>query len=561
MPGIPCRKVRSMDTEARKFKPSRVVTLCLCAALAAVSFSATSFAQDDDELGEDDDKLAPSKAVQTGADDSEDETAISPGGPPNPEAEKAAAKPPTIPAPPPPSPFAFVVKGLVSGSMFLQNIPSALNGGSLAFATNKPITDGWFLGGDVRQTRLTFTIRGPEVFGGATPTGVAEMDLGGYNYQILASSGLFAVGGVSNGMGGTITVPLGFNIATNESRFDENLVPHIRLAYVELNWNNSQNVLRVGQYHNLLLGMIAGSASHIALPLGYGAGQLGWRSPGITYLHRFPLSATSSLDIGFQINRNSWRDELPNCNTNPPLPVQQAQAANCLPYGVSVGEASMLPQVEGRIMAFGGMAENPLPFYLPVKWLAYITAHWDRKDLSGVGTDALPPTTGVLYRNSMDTFVTQAGFKTQLGPLLIAANGWYGKNAGNVFGHIFQMQNLNGPDVTGFGGWGQLGLGVTKNLSLWGFGGIDQPDETQVRNAGATLQVAGVTMLRNVQIMGQIAYTDGPVQVGLEVMYVMSTALVALPGNPMTMTPPNYKNGTAETRTAIQPGITLNYNF
>jgi hypothetical protein len=542
-----------MDTQARMLKKVCAATLCLCTAFAALSFSATSFAQEPDEMDEEDRNIR-TPAVQTGADDSQDETAISPGGPPNPEAEQAAAKPPAIPAPPPPSPFVFQVKGLVSGSMFLQNIPTVGSGGSLAFSTNRPVVDGWFLGGDVRQTRLTFTVRGPEVFGGATPTGVAEMDLGGYNYQVLAASGLTAVVGTPNGMGGTAVVPLPYNVVTNEPRFDESLVPHVRLAYVELNWNNSQNLLRVGQYHNLLLGMVAGSASHIALPLGYGAGQLGWRSPGITYLHRFALSATSNLDIGVQINRNSWRDELPNCGAT-----QTAQVNNCLPYGVSAGEASMLPQVEGRIMAFGGMAENPLPFYLPVKWLAYIVAHWDRKDLSGAGSNTVPATTGAPYRDSMDTFATQAGFKTQLGPVLIAANGWYGKNAGNVFGHIFQMQNLNGPDITGFGAWGQLGIGLTKNLSLWGFGGIDKPDEKQVRAAGSTLALAGTTVARNVQVMTQLAYTDGPVQVGVEFMYVMTTALYLPTGVMMAPGGPDLR--VLDTRTAMQPSVTLNYNF
>ncbi|HET8932910.1 MAG TPA: hypothetical protein VFN67_05705 [Polyangiales bacterium] len=530
-----------MMTNARFDAVKRVLLLCLCCALT-LGVETLTYAQEDDDLGEGDDNA-------TAASTDDEETAASPASKPVPAAEAAAAKPPAVVAPPAPSPFQFVVKGLVSGSMFMQNVPTAPSGGSLAFSTNKGVVDGWFLGGDVRQTRLTFTIRGPEVLGGATPTGVAEMDLGGYNYQFLAVGGLSAVIGAAGPMGTTVTVPVGFNVATNESRFDENLVPRMRLAYVELNWNNSQNVLRVGQYHNLLLGMIAGSASHIALPLGYGAGQLGWRSPGITYLHRFPLSMTSGLDVGFQINRNSWRDELPNCG-----PGQVAPQAQCLPFGVSAGEASMLPQVEARIMAFGGMVEAPLPFYLPVKWLAYLAAHWDRKDLTGVGNATLPSTTGVPYRDTMDTAAVQAGFKTQLGPVLIAANGWYGKNAGNVFGHIFQMQNLNGSDVTGFGAWGQLAVGLTKNLSLWGFGGIDQPDENQVRRAGSTFALGSTTLMRNVQIMGQLAYTDGPIQIAAEFMYVITTALVA--PNPMM---PTVRS--PEAHNAMQPSLTLNYNF
>lgn len=539
-----------MILSARIRAARRVLMLCFSCALA-VSVNSVCYAQDEDELGDEDDKASSPKAAAASAQAEDDETAASPASAPVPAAEAAAAKPPAVVAPPAPSPFQFVVKGLISGSMFMQNLPSQLSGGMLAFATNKTVVDGWFLGGDVRQTRLTFTIRGPQVLGGATPTGIAEMDLGGYNYQFLAVAGLSTVVGAPGGPMGT-AVPIGvpFNVATNEARFDENLVPRMRLAYIELNWNNSQNVLRVGQYHNLLLGMIAGSASHLALPLGYGAGQLGWRAPGITYLHRFPLSMTSGLDVGIQINRNSWRDELPTCG-----PTQVAPAVNCLPAGVSVGEASMLPQVQARIMAFGGLAEAPLPFYLPVKWLVYLAAHWDRKDMTGAGNATLPATTGVPYRDTMDTAVVQGGFKTQLGPVLMAANGWYGKNAGNVFGHIFQMQNLNGSDVTGFGAWGQVALGITKNVSLWGFGGIDQPDPNQVQRAGTTFALLGTTTLtRNMQFAGQLAYTEGPIQIGLECMYVLTTALVAT--NPLMPT-----MRTSQTYSVIQPSLTLNYNF
>jgi hypothetical protein len=516
------------------------VALALCASLAMFLVAPRATAQEDDELGED---KAEEKAP-AGTPNPHEPDVYPEAGKEEHEPPPAAPPPPTPPAPPP-SPFVFIVKGMVSGSLFMQDQPAASQGGALTFGGVKVAGDKWFLGGDVRQTRLTFTIRGPEVLGGAVPTGVTEMDLGGYNYQITPVGGLSAVVGTRTPMGPT-TVALPYNTVTNEPRFDESLVPHIRLAYVELNWNNSQNVLRVGQYHNLLLGMIAGSASHIATPLGYGAGQLGWRSPGVTYLHRFKLSADTNLDIGLQINRNSWRDELPNCATAPGAP--QAPEANCLPAGISVGEASMIPQVEARVMAFGGVAESPLPFYLPTKWHAYIVGHWDIKDLSGVGNATTPVAP---LRDSMATYVVQGGFKVQLGPVLVAANGWYGRNTGNVFGNIFQMQDLNRPDIDGFGGWGQLGLGVTKHFSLWVFGGIDHPDEAMVKAALPT--VAGITRLQNIQAAGQLAYTEGPIQIGLEVLYVATKNYI-----PPSMAMPVEG---AETIGVVQPSVTMNYNF
>ena len=454
---------------------------------------------------------------------------------------------------------------MVSGSMFLQDVPGASQGGALTFVN--PVTlgaDKWFLGGDVRQSRLTFTIRGPEVLSGGTPTGVIEMDLGGYNYQILAlNSGLQAaaatIAQVPNAMGGTTptptVAPLPFNAVTNESRFDESLVPRMRLAYVELNWGMSQNVLRVGQFHNLLLGMIPGSASHIGTPLGYGAGQLGWRSPGVTYIHRFKLSAESNLDIGVQVNRNSWRDELPNCGISATgvATAAQAPSANCLPYGISVGEASLLPQVEARIMAFGGMAAAPLPFYLPTKWSVFLVGHWDQKDMTGVGNATLPATAapGTVIRDAMTTYAVAGGAKVQLGPFLAAFNGWYGQNAGNVFGHIFQMQDLNRGDISGFGVWAQVGLGLTKNLSAWGFFGMDQPDAAQTK-----LALPGGGHLGHLQIAGQLVYTEGPIQIGAEFIYVATKNYLVIPGA-MGAAPTTSEN----VYSAMQPVLTLNYNF
>jgi len=543
---------------------SRVRLLVWCSTwIALLGSPPTGFAQDEEE---DDAAEEDAPAART-----------KPEAAPAAEAPKFAlpkALPPGIPSVPP-SPFTLVVKGLVSGSMFVQNVPAVGNGSALLFGPYKVARDGWGFGGDVRQTRLTFTIRGPEVLAGAIPTGVVEMDLGGYNYQVTPVGGLSAVLGqqsIDPMTGRVVTTPVAipYNTITNESRFDENIVPRMRLAYIELNWNQSQDILRVGQYHNLLLFMIPSSASHLASPLGYGAGELGWRSPGVTYLHRFKVSPDFNLDFGVQINRNSWRDELPPCPSAPPnapgggYPLQtQSPAANCLPNNVSFGEASLLPQVQARIDAFGGLATNPLPMYIPTLWAAYISGTWDIKDLTGAGNATLPtspPPPGRVYRDTMTTYAVQGGAKIQLGPLLIAANGWYGQNAGNVFGHIFQMQDPSGPDVSGFGAWGQIGLGLGTHFSLWAFMGIDKPNEAQAIAAGSSFQVAGVTRLQNIQAAAQLLYTDGPIQIGLEYLHVATTSLYpAIAPNPVTMAPgaPAMKG----TYTGSQPSVTMNYNF
>jgi len=147
----------------------------------------------------------------------------------------------------------------------------------------------------------------------------------------------------------------------------------------------------------------------------------------------------------------------------------------------------------------------------------------------------------------MTTYAIAGGAKIQLGPFLAAVNGWYGQNAGNVFGHIFQMQDLNRGDISGFGAWAQLGLGITKNISVWGFFGIDQPDAVKIKAAFPTN-----ARLSNMQIAGQLLYTDGPIQIGAEFIFVSTKNLLV---NAMAMTSSEL------TYTASQPVLTLNYNF
>ncbi|HKU42548.1 MAG TPA: hypothetical protein VJR89_30530, partial [Polyangiales bacterium] len=363
--------------------------------------------------------------------------------------DKPAAAPAPLPAAPPPpvappSPFVFTLKGTVAATFFAQDKPFASgNGVSALFSPFNVTNDAWMLGADVRHTRLTFTLRGPEVLS-AIPTAVLELELFGGN-QINSVPASTVTGTVSSSM---TNMPIGtFSVPgiTSSPQGDESLLPRMRTAYIELNWNGGADILRVGQFHNLLLAMISASSAHPGV-LGYGAGQLGWRSPGITYLHKFLLNEDTAIDAGLQLNRNSWLDNAPTCG-----PMGTPPQVNCLPYGVSLGEASMLPQVQARLVLSGGRAESPWPYYAPNVWQVYVVGHWDLKDLSGVGNESF------MARDTMTTLVLEGGFKLKLGPVLIAGNAWTGTNGGNVYANLLQMQLPDKPDVSGFGVWGQLG--------------------------------------------------------------------------------------------------------
>jgi hypothetical protein len=525
-----CKKQTDWDGHW-SLKLSLVAALCLAPAIVW----AQPKGEDLDDLSESSaDEPSKSAAQPTPMEEPEDEPQASiQTAPPLP--------PPAVPPAPPPSPFTFVLKGQVASTLFVQDVPfGSGNGGGSIFSPATLITDKWMLGGDIRQSRLTFTIKGPEVLGGATPTGIFEIDLGGGN-QVTTVPGVNAAVTVRDAMGMTVGTGVAPTV-TSSAYGDESLLPRVRVAYVELNWGAGQNILRVGQFHNLLLPMIAASASHTGTPLGYGAGQLGWRSPGITYLHRFALSSETNLDIGVQINRNSWIDNFAPCSaTQMPPPT----TPNCLPSGVSLGEASMLPQVEGRVMLSGGKAESPWPLYAPNVWQVYLVGHWDQKDLSGVGFTATAPA-----RDGMTTAVGEFGFKLRLGPVLVAANGYAGQNSGNVYGNILQLQLPNMPDVSGFGGWGQLGLSFTSNLSLWGFFGVDKPDRAQAERAV-------LARVRNMQIAGMFAYVEGPLIIALEYLYISTDSLTFMMAVPPAPAPPAIQS----TATGSQIALTLSYSF
>jgi hypothetical protein len=114
------------------------------------------------------------------------------------------------------------------------------------------------------------------------------------------------------------------------------------------------------------------------------------------------------------------------------------------------------------------------------------------------------------------TAVAEFGFKVHVGPVLVAGNGYTGQNSGNVYGNILQLQLPNMPDVHGLGGWGQLGVELGPQFSVWGFFGIDTVNKMKA-------QLAGLTRIQNMQLSGMLAYVEGTLILGLEYLYSRRT--------------------------------------
>ncbi|WP_242334065.1 MULTISPECIES: hypothetical protein [unclassified Anaeromyxobacter] len=380
-----------------------------------------------------------------------------------PAAPPAAVAPSSPPAAPP---FTFALHGFVSASGYLQDANLGLSEGqqTLFVSGAQPATDKNALGFDVRQSRFNFSVKGPKVFADATPQAVLEIDF----FQGFGAGGF-----------GNVSV-----------------LNRMRLAYSELNWGDHR--IDVGQLNDLLFAMGPTSLSHVAFPLGYATGNIGWRRPGVFGFHAFG-APDMKVELAWEVGRSQWNDAATGIGANIPN----------TPYGVSLGEASGLPALEARVTVSRGTALS-----------AFVAGHWNRVDLTGAGTDGAGS-----VADRIDVVAGNLGAKGSFGPLSLAASGYYGKNTGPVLGNLVQFQSggaigtpgapgatpaagtLN--DVYSWGGWGQAGYNLTKQLSVWGFYGLQRLDEEQAKKAQFKL-------LRNQTTDLMLQYRDGAYAVAFE---------------------------------------------
>ena len=274
----------------------------------------------------------------------------------------------------------LTIRGILSATLFLQDARFGLGNGQQANFVQQEL-EGWWHGGDVRNMRLTFDFRGPEVRPGWRVNANFEADLfGGFN-----GAGAFG---------------------------DEQPLPRLRLAYADL--TNGSTTLRVGQAWALTLGNIPVSTSHIGFPLGWGPGGfIGWRFPGIFFLQSLtPTTAATRAQLQLAVMKGSWVDE----------------AAADQP---SAGEAG-LPQLEARLNLDGRAGGGT--------WGAYIVGHWDRKDLNNVRAQGAPEPA----ENNLDSWALEGGARIQSGALTLHGNAYTGKAMGHHFGQIIQFGDIAG---------------------------------------------------------------------------------------------------------------------
>jgi len=345
-------------------------------------------------------------------------------------------------------------KGFISATAFAQDQNFTFGNGQNAEYPVIPEAevDRWFGGGDVRNTRLTLVFDGPKVIGSFKVGGTIEMDFFGGNNGTGAFSG-------------------------------QQPLPRLRLGFAEL--TNGSTTIRIGEQWAPLFGNTAVSLAHIAFPLGYGsAGDIGWRFPGIfVYQNLTEKGAAVNADVQVAVMSGSW-----NCDA----PITTVCANDNIDFR-DAGNASW-PQFEARFNVGGKHDE--------FSWSSYIVGHVDEKDLSGAGHSG-----GVVPTDKLTGSAVEIGAKFQFGPVMLQGNAYTGHSIGQNFGMITQFGKIQGT-----GGWAQAGFDITKNWSVFGFWGVDDPKDADVL-------ASGNNRLRNEMYAGLLRWRAGPFALGFEYLY------------------------------------------
>jgi hypothetical protein len=258
--------------------------------------------------------------------------------------------------------------------------------------------------------------------------------------------------------------------------------PRLRQAFMSMGNSDSGSKVIIGQQWDLLFPgeSVPESLTHIAFPLGFATGMIGWRFPGIVYEQDLNKPSADSIAWRLDVGAFSGQWDGPGSNTN------YDTAAN----------VNFRPQVEVRLHASAG------------DWLGYIVGHYSSANLSGVGGTAPTPITDTLNSTAIEL-----GTTWQPGPFVLKAAVYKGKAIGQVFGAMAQFG-----DISETGGYLQGGYKFTPNWGLYASYATDHPNQGDV----VTWQGYGASgRIKNQQWALDLIYSNGPYAFGFEWMHAI----------------------------------------
>ncbi|HEX7817565.1 hypothetical protein [Dyella sp.] len=369
-------------------------------------------------------------------------------------AQATQAQVQTVAAAPAPKPqfttapgMSVALHGWVSASAFSQSKNFTFGNGQNA-EYPVPGSHGSLSGVDIRNTRFWLDFTGAKLSGDWIGGGRIEMDFfGGFN-----GTGAYA---------------------------QQQAVPRLRQAYMDLINPETGSTVRIGQQWDLLfpIDMIPTSLSHIAFPLGFSTGVIGWRYPGVVWMQ----------DLNHGSDGTKWRLDLAAFEGSWSGP------GNNINFG-SAGSPGFRPQIEARLHAQGS------------DWLAFAAGHYSREDLRGVGDTSPAP-----IKSNIKSTAFEVGASWKPGPWNLKGQIYTGNALGQQFGAESQFG-----DIQETGGFVQVGYNFTKNWSVNAFYGMVNPDRDDVVR---WIGQGSTGMLKNRQSALSLQYAAGAYELGVEVMH------------------------------------------
>ena len=347
--------------------------------------------------------------------------------------------------------ISVALHGFIDATAFSQSKSFTYGNGQNAEYPAAGGANGSLSGVDVRNTRFWLDFSGAKFAGDWVGGGRIEMDFFGGN----------------NGTG---------------AYSQQQPIPRLRQAYMDFSNPETGSTVQVGQQWDLMfpLDNLAPSLAHIAFPLGYGTGVVGWRFPGVIWMQELNHGSSGPiwrLDLG--AFEGSWNgpDGAVN-NTN---------------Y-LTAGNVGFRPQIEARLHV---QDKN---------WLAYAVAHYSQVDLRGVGNTAAAP-----IQSQVKSVGYEVGGSWKPGPWVFRASAYSGRGLGEIFGDLSQFG-----DIKDTGGYVQAGYNFTPNWSANAFYGMSKPNTSDVirwMGNGAT------GLLENRQTAVNVDYASGAYELGVEWLY------------------------------------------
>ena len=268
--------------------------------------------------------------------------------------------------------------------------------------------------------------------------------------------------------GGLLEMDLFGGFPSGESFDREQAYPRLRLAYLELERGATR--VRLGQDWAPISHTSPESVNRLAFPPGWAsAGVIGWRFPGVFLSHRLPERDGRTVTLHGAVMRGDWIGDAED------------------PERPSAGEATLIPQVEAAVELSAGEGDRP--------WTLTVGGHLDRKGAPSPDQPSEP-----------SGWALSAHGQIEPDPFILLAGAYRGQSVGHLGAHVAQLA-----DIRGAGAWLQAGLHLPAGWSVWGFGGVDSPDNEDIGSGGILRNQTSVLMLR---------HDLGRLSTGLEWQYV-----------------------------------------